>query len=48
MRAREVQRAAGFAPSVAETLFVTLLSLIRLIQGRLCEHEGARRAWRRA
>jgi DNA-binding SARP family transcriptional activator len=44
VRAREVQRAGGLAPSVAETLFVRLVSLIRLVQGRLSEHEGARRA----
>ena len=44
VRACEVQRAGGLAPSVAETLFVRLVSLIRLVQGRLSEHEGARRA----
>jgi tetratricopeptide (TPR) repeat protein len=44
VRAREVQRAGGLAPSVAETLFVRLVSLIRLVQGRLTEHERARRA----
>ena len=44
VRAREVQRAGGLAPSVAETLFVRLVSCIRLVQGRLSEHEGARRA----
>jgi tetratricopeptide (TPR) repeat protein len=44
VRAREVQRAGGLAPSVAKTLFVRVLSLIRLVQGRLSEHEGARRA----
>ena len=44
VRAREVQSAGGLAPSVAETLFVRLVSLIRLVQGRLTEHEGARRA----
>jgi tetratricopeptide (TPR) repeat protein len=44
VRALEVQRAGGLAPSVAETLFVRLVSCIRLVQGRLSEHEGARRA----
>jgi hypothetical protein len=44
VRAREVQRAGGLAPSIAETLFVRLVSCIRLVQGRLSEHERARRA----
>ena len=44
VRAREVQRAGGLSPSVAETLFVRLVSCIRLVQGRLSEHERARRA----
>jgi len=45
VRAYEVQRAAGsIPPSVAESLLVRLLSCIRLVQGRLREHEGARRA----
>jgi DNA-binding SARP family transcriptional activator len=45
VRAYEVQRAArSIPPSVAESLLVRLLSCIRLVQGRLSEHEGARRA----
>jgi DNA-binding SARP family transcriptional activator/tetratricopeptide (TPR) repeat protein len=44
VRAREAQRAGGAPPEVAETLFVRLLSCIRIVQGRLSEHEGARRA----
>jgi DNA-binding SARP family transcriptional activator len=43
-RACEVQIAGGAPPEVAQIMFVRLLSLIRLIQGRLREHEGARRA----
>jgi hypothetical protein len=44
-RAHEVQRtAASIPPSVAQTMYVRLLSCIRLVQGRLTEHEGARRA----
>jgi hypothetical protein len=44
VRAREAQRAGGAPPEVAETLLVRLLSCIRIVQGRLSEHEGARRA----
>jgi DNA-binding SARP family transcriptional activator len=44
-RAYEVQRyAASTSPSAAESMFVRLLSCIRLVQGRLREHESARRA----
>jgi DNA-binding SARP family transcriptional activator len=44
-RAYEVQRhAASTPPSAAESMFVRMLSCIRLVQGRLGEHEGARRA----
>ena len=44
-RAYEVQRyAASTPPSAAESMFVRLVSCIRLVQGRLGEHEGARRA----
>jgi tetratricopeptide (TPR) repeat protein len=44
LRAYEIQSAAGTRPPpFAKILFVRLLSLIRLVQGRLSEHEGARR-----
>jgi DNA-binding SARP family transcriptional activator len=44
VRAYEVQSAAGARPPpFAQILLVRLLSLIRLVQGRLSEHEGARR-----
>jgi DNA-binding SARP family transcriptional activator len=44
LRAYEIQSAAGARPPpFAKILFVRLLSLIRLVQGRLSEHEGARR-----
>ena len=44
VRAYEIQSAAGARPPpFAKVLLVRLLSLIRLIQGRLSEHEGARR-----
>jgi hypothetical protein len=44
VRAYEVQcDAASIPPSVAESMLVRLLSCIRLVQGRLREHEGARR-----
>jgi DNA-binding SARP family transcriptional activator len=44
-RAYEVQRyAASTPPAAAESMFVRTLSLIRLIQGRLGDHEDARRA----
>ena len=42
VRAREAQRAAG-SPA-AQSAFVRLLGCIRLVQGRLTEHEPARRA----
>jgi DNA-binding SARP family transcriptional activator len=42
MRAREAQRDAG-SPA-AQSAFVRLLSCIRLVQGRLTEHQHARRA----
>jgi hypothetical protein len=42
VRAREAQRAAG--SPVAQSAFVRLLGCIRLVQGRLTEHEPARRA----
>ena len=49
VRAREVQRTAGSVPpSVAQSMFVRLLSCIRLVQERLTEHEGAAARWRRA
>ena len=45
VRAYEVQRDAASIPaSVAEYMLVRTLSLIRLVQGRLGEHEDARRA----
>jgi hypothetical protein len=45
VRMHEALRAAGsIPPSAAESTFVRMLSLIRLVQGRLSEHEGARRA----
>jgi DNA-binding SARP family transcriptional activator len=45
VRMYEALRTAGSTPpSAAESTFVRLLSLIRLVQGRLSEHEGARRA----
>ena len=45
VRAYEVQRDAASIPaSVAENMLVRTLSLIRLVQGRLGEHEDARRA----
>jgi hypothetical protein len=45
VRAYEVQRDAASIPaSVAESMLVRMLSLIRLVQGRLREHEDARRA----
>ena len=43
MRARVAYRAAGSPPSLAQSAFVRLLSCIRLAQGRLSEHESARR-----
>jgi len=44
-RMHEALRAAGsIPPSAAESTFVRMLSLIRLVQGRLSEHEAARRA----
>jgi hypothetical protein len=44
VRAREVQRAAAVPAPAAQTMFVRLLSCIRIVQGRLTEHQGARRA----
>ena len=41
-RLREAARETGAPPALAESAFVRLLSCIRLIQGRLREHEPAR------
>jgi hypothetical protein len=44
VRAYEVQRDAASIPApVAKSMLVRVLSLVRLVQGRLREHEGARR-----
>jgi DNA-binding SARP family transcriptional activator len=43
-RGREAARETGAAPALAQTAFVRLLSIIRLVQGRLRELEAARSA----
>jgi hypothetical protein len=43
-RSRAAARETGTPRALAESAFVRLLSCIRLVQGRLTEHEGARRA----
>jgi hypothetical protein len=43
-RVREAARETGAPPALAESAFVRLVSCIRLIQGRLHEHEPARSA----
>jgi hypothetical protein len=43
-RSREAARETAAAPVLAESSFVRLVSCIRLVQGRLTEHEPARRA----
>jgi hypothetical protein len=46
-RGREAARETGAAPALAQAAFVRLLSIIRLVQGRLREHEPARSAMAR-
>lgn len=43
-RGREAAHETGAPPALAQTAFVRLLSCIRLVQGRLLEHEPARSA----
>ena len=43
-RFREAAREAAIPPALAESAFVRLMSVIRIAQGRLTEHEPARRA----
>ena len=43
-RFREAGREAAIPPALAESAFVRLMSVIRIAQGRLTEHEPARRA----
>jgi DNA-binding SARP family transcriptional activator len=47
-RSREAARETGAPPALAQSAFVRLLSCIRLVQGRLSEHEQARRAMAQA
>jgi DNA-binding SARP family transcriptional activator len=46
-RMREAARETGAPPALAESAFVRMVSCIRLIQGRLHEHEPARSAMAR-
>jgi eukaryotic-like serine/threonine-protein kinase len=43
-RFREAARETAIPPALAESAFVRLMSVIRIAQGRLTEHESARRA----
>ena len=43
-RFREAARETSIPPALAESAFVRLMSVIRITQGRLTEHEPARRA----
>jgi hypothetical protein len=46
-RSREAARETPAPPALADSAFVRLLSVIRLLQGRLHEHEPARSAMAR-
>jgi hypothetical protein len=48
VRSREAARDTGAPPSLAQSAFVRLLSCIRLVQGRLTDHDQARRATAKA
>jgi tetratricopeptide (TPR) repeat protein len=45
-RSREAARETAAPPALAQSSFVRLVSCLRLVQGRLSEHEQARRAMR--
>jgi DNA-binding SARP family transcriptional activator len=48
VRQREASRETVAPPALAQSAFVRLISCIRLVQGRLTEHEQARRAMAQA